>query len=408
MSETGELVLYVGLGQSLIALVPRLRPLGAPTAELDPDRAFVFVPGGDPFFGRTALDRLPPAALADLHPHREGARSGPLTAASAEILKVLGPKDLLLTVNLARKGASILVFGPEAPTESFANLQRCIERAAEIARDRGLGFSRMVISWVQGQADARAPRGVYSGLLQKLVGETEALFARVTGRAGQVLWCMSQNVITKASDRRCVAMDQLDMARALAGQMVMACPEYMLERSDGLHLTPMSAAYLGALHGRAIRQVLAGGAWEPLHMAGASVVEDRVTVRFAGGRGRLVAAAHDPAQGPVRIGARAVENLGFSVQLRRGPAVKIVEATITGDCEVQLQMDCILQSGTQLTLGLPPDVGLPEGFVAGDPGSARGACSNLRTEGDGTDVLGQKLWDWAIHQTVPITPAAAG
>lgn len=58
--------------------------------------------------------------------------------------------------------------------------------------------------------------------------------------------------------------------------------------------------------------------------------------------------------------------------------------------------------GDYVGLGLPPDLGFPEGFVAGDPASARGACSNLRTDGDGTEVLGLPLWDWAIYQTIPI------
>ncbi len=403
----GELVLYVGLGQSLLGLVPRLRPLSAKPGDIDPGRALVFVPGGDARFGVNTLQALPPTALAEVHPHRRGGRSGPLTFASEAILAGLGPQDVLLTVNLAQKGASIRAFAASAQTGSFANLRRCVVRADEIARARGLRFGRMVISWVQGQADRRAPRGTYSAMLQGLVTDTEALHREVTGVEGRLLWCISQNVVTKASDLRCVAYDQCDAVQAMAGRMIMACPEYMLERSDGVHLTPMSAAYLGALHGRAIARVLSGGRWQPLEMASATRSGDTVRVRFIGGVGRLVADAYDPATGPVRVGVRAVPNLGFRWSQRSGPPPDILRCDIVGEREVLVRLSHTPTPGVpaRLTLGLPPEIGLPEGFTAGDPRTARGACSNLRTEGDGVQILGLPLRDWAIHHSVPVTAA---
>lgn len=407
MQAGGELVLYVGLGQSHLALMPRLRPLSAKPAEIDPRRALVFVPVGDTRFGVNTLTALPPTALDEVHPHLRGGRSGPLTFAGEAILGVLGPKDALLTVNLAQKGASIDAFGAVAQTESFANLRRCVLRAEEVARARGLRFGRMVVSWVQGQADSRAPRGSHSAKLQALVAETEALHREVTGVSGQVLWCIRKNVVTKASDRRCVADDQRDAVLALAGRMIMAGPEYMLERSDGVHLTPMAAAYLGALHGRAIARVLSGGSWQPLEMASATLSGDTVRVRFTGGDGELVANAYGPASGPVRIGVRAVPNLGFHWSQRGGPAPDIIGCAIAGDREVRLRLSHPVdpEVSARLTLGLPPDIGLPEGFTAGDPGTAQGACANLRSAGDRSQILGLPLRDWAIHHSVPVTAA---
>lgn len=255
--------------------------------------------------------------------------------------------------------------------------------------------------------DSRAPRGSHSAKLQALVAETEALHREVTGVSGQVLWCISQNVVTKASDRRCVANDQRDAVLALAGRMIMAGPEYMLERSDGVHLTPMAAAYLGALHGRAIARVLSGGSWQPLEMASATLSGDTVRVRFTGGDGELVTDAYDPATGPVRIGVRAVPNLGFHWSQRGGPPPDIIGCAIVGDREVRLRLSHPVdpEVSARLTLGLPPDIGLPEGFTAGDPGTAHGACANLRSAGDGSQILGLPLRDWAIHHSVPVTAA---
>jgi hypothetical protein len=403
----GELVLYVGLGQSLLDLVPRLRPLSAKPGDIDPGRALVFLPGGDTRFGVNTLNALPPAALDQVYPLRRGGRSGPLTFASQAIVQALGPRDVLLTVNLARKGARLAAFGASAETESFANLRRCVLRAEEIAHERGLRFGRMVVSWVQGQTDNRTPRGTYSAMLQALVADTAALHHSVTGVAGQVLWCISQNVATQSGERRCVALDQVDAVQALPGRMIMACPEYMLERSDGVHLTPMAAAYLGALHGRAVAQTLAGARWQPLEMVSACLAGDAVSVGFAGGAGRLIADAHDPAKGAVRVGARAVPNLGFHWTQRRGEPPGIVGHEIVGDRAVRLRLSHapLPDVSARLTLGVPPDIGNPEGFVTGDPATARGACTNLRTEGDGSQILGFPLQDWAIHTSVQVTVA---
>lgn len=396
-APAARLVLYLGLGQSLLALVPRLRPLGETPGPLDPQRAWVFGAGGDPRVAADPTQDLPEALLAAPVPHLRHGRSGPLTAASAAMLEALGPEDRLLTVNLARRNAAIDLFLPGGA--AFRNVERCLARAAALAGEQGLRFERLVVSWVQGQADARTPHLVYLARLGALVDGLEAAFAATGGR-GRLVFCLSQTTAFYQAGRRGVPLAQLELAEARAGQVVLAGPEYMLERSDGVHLKPRGAVRLGALHGRAIRRVLTGAGCTPLRMIDARVAGAEVKVTFAGGQGDLEPAA--AAAGPVEVGVRALAHLGFVWQPPRGMATRIVDARVSGPREVSLTLSETPPhlEKTLLALGFPDGIAMPEGFVAGDPATARGGATGLRTGGGDPGPFGEPIQDWALLQRI--------
>jgi len=403
-AANGELLVYVGLGQSLLASTPYLRPLSGRPGLLDKDRAFVFGQTGEPATGGNPLLDLSEAAFASLYPHARAGRSGPLTAAATEILSALAPQDQLLTVNLARKGAKIGDFGAASPSASFRNLRRCLDRAAAHAAERGLRLDRLVLSWVQGQADRRAPRSVYLLELQRIVADVDALFAEVTAGRGRVLVCLSQLTATEPAGRRSVPLAQSDLAMADPARCILAGPEYMLERSDGVHLKPRSAVYLGALHGRAIACRLRGDDWTPLHMVEAKAMGATVTVTFAGGLGPL-----DPDYQPAfheaeGIGVRQLPHLGFGLQAPGQPEVALLGASILGPREVRLDLSAPVVAGKALIyLGYPDGIGPPEGFVLGDPASAKGGATTVRTTGSAAPGSGLHLHDWALQQVIAVS-----
>lgn len=397
-APAAELVLYLGLGQSLLALVPRLRPLGLKPGLLDPERAWVFGQGGDPRVADDPTQDLREGTLAEPVPHRRQGRSGPLTAASAVMLGALGPQDRMLTVNLARRNTAVDAFLPGRA--AFRNVERCLARAAAVAGDRGLRFERLVVSWVQGQADARTPHRACLERLGALVDGLDAALRERTGPRGQLLFCMSQTTAFYPPGRRGVPLAQLEFAEARPGQVVLAGPEYMLERSDGVHLKPRGAVRLGALHGRAIRRAWAGAAWGPLRMVQALVLGSEVKVAFAGGLGDLEAAAG--ASGPVEVGVRALEHLGFVWQAPRGVTTRIVAARISGQREVTLALSETPPhlEKTLLALGFPDGIGPPEGFAGGDPATAQGGATALRTSKGDPGPFGDILHDWALQQRI--------
>ena len=372
---------------------------------LDARRAWVFNAKGDPRIVDKPLRDLPEGLLESLYPHLRNGRSGPLTIASQVILAHLGPQDQLLTVNLAQKSAQIGDFGAATGTASFRNLERCLTRAAELAEARGLRLQRLVVSWVQGQADRNAKRARYRDSLVALVGEVEALFRQIAGPGAKVLFCLSQFTATGSPGLRCVPLAQSDLAALDPARCILAGPEYMLERSDGTHLKPRSAFFLGALHGRAIGRWMKGADWQPLAMDRAEIDGTLVRVSFSGGVGPL---EQQPAYGFDRtrgVGVRPLPHLGFRWLDRGAAEATLVDASITGPREVRLTLshaprrpeDC------SLILGFPQGISGPEGFVAGTPDLARGGATNLRTQGEPVPGLGLHLQDWALQQVIPVT-----
>ena len=394
----GELVLYLGLGQSLLALVPRMRPLGEKPGPVDAARAWVFGAGGEPKVADDPTQDLPEDALGDPVPHLRHGRSGPLTAASAAILGAIGPDDRLLTVNLARRNTGVDAFLPGGA--AFRNVERSLARAAALAAGRGLRFKRLVVSWVQGQADARLPHRVHLERLGAMVDGLEATLARATGGHGRLVFCLSQTTAFYDPGRRGVPLAQLEFAEARAGQVILAGPEYMLERSDGVHLKPRGAVRLGALHGRAIRRALLGEGWAPLRIVSAQVSERDVRVHFAGGIGDLQVA--ETAAGPVEVGVRPLPDLGFRWHPPRGVATRIVAARVSGPREVVLTLSETppYLEKTLLFLGFPDGISQPEGFVNGDPAKANGAATGLCTAGGDPGPFGETLQDWALQQRI--------
>ena len=403
----GELLVHLGMGQSLLALTPYLRPMAGPSGPLDRRRAWVFSENGDPRIVDKPLRGLPEDALAAVYPHLRNRRSGPLTIASQAMLAHLGPQDQLLTVNLAQKSARLGDFAPGSGTASFRNLERCLTRAAELAATRGLRLERLVVSWVQGQADRGGKRAGYRAALAALVAEVEALFRQIAGPDARVLFCLSQFTATADPGLRCVPLAQSDVADLDPARCIMAGPEYMLERSDGTHLKPRSACYLGALHGRAIGRWLRGEDWQPLRMDRAEVDGTEVCVSFSGGVGALEpgpAQGFDPARG---VGTRALPHLGFRWLDSGNPDATVIDAQITGPHEVRLTLSHapLQPNDCRLILGFPKGLGRPEGFVTGTPDTARGGATNLRTTGESIPTLGLHLQDWALQQVIALTPA---
>lgn len=391
-------MLYLGLGQSLLALTPRQRPLGQAPKPVDPVRAWVLSASGTPRVADDPTQDLPGDALGETAPHLRDGRSGPLTAASAEILAALGAADRLLTVNLARRNTEIAAFLPGGA--AFRNLERCLAHGVALAAARGLRFERLVVSWVQGQADARTPHSLYVDRLGALIDGIEAALAAVTGGGGSLLFCLSQTTAFYRAGRRGAALAQAEVAATRPGQVVMAGPEYMLERWDGVHLKPRGAVRLGVLHGRAIRRALLGEAWEPLRMVEAEVRGAEVRVRFAGGIGDLEHSVQG--EGPVEVGVRPLEHFGFAWNPPRGVTTRITAAQISGAREVTLTLSEAPPhlEKTLLTLGFPHGIGLPEGFSGGDPALAGGGATGLRTGGGGPDPFAGTLHDWALQQRI--------
>ena len=85
-------------------------------------------------------------------------------------------------------------------------------------------------------------------------------------------------------------------------------------------------------------------------------------------------------------------------------SARVIAANIIGPRQVSLTLSeiPILTERVRLLLGFPEGIGLPEGFVAGNPETARGGATGLRTTGEGRVVLGLPIQDWALQQAIAL------
>lgn len=399
--EYDALALYFGLGQSLMEGVAR-RKFVLSQGPIAPSRALMFETGKRaPVVGDARL-ALPPRVFEELTDLESRRQETPMTEASRALLPALGATEALLGANFGRRGLRFEQL--DAGSEVFANLCRGLESIAASASGAGLPVSRMLLSWIHGHADRGMSAADYARRLFALERDLGAVLARVAPGA-PLLLCLSQTTVRHQQlGGDGVALGQLRAARRSGGRILLACPEYMLERSDGTHLTARAYGLLGAYHGRAMAETLAGRPWVPLHMVAARRAGTVVTVAFAGGEGPLVTGIHDPQAGRVAMGVRALRNLGFGWRQSEGPLARITEVAITGPREVTLRLNLAPPETARctVTLGLFRTTPGAEGFCQGDPRRAHGCATNLRTESPVTDAFGHPLHDWACTQRQPV------
>ncbi|WP_161347404.1 hypothetical protein [Frigidibacter albus] len=398
LSRYRKLAVYIGMGQSFIDGVGHGN-LRETTQAIAPGRAVTTRTSGD------LQNLLPDRAYSGLYDTGTGrGRETPLLQASAGILPALEPDEGLLTMNFGRGGFGYAKLRKTGSTAVYDNWLRAIDQQQRYAASAGLTLTRLFVSWVHGHADGKLSAAEYQANLLELLGDLAADFAsRAPG--AETLICLSQLACRAGGERFAVGLAQHHAAQA-EPRILMACPEYPIARVDGTHMTGAGYALLGAYHGRAIRKTLQCGAkWQPLHMASAERIGASVRVRFAGGEGDLTFDAHRPDQGAVVMGVRPLADRGFTWVQSGGTEAAITGVALTGRREITigLSADPGASACARLILGATPAGGSgQEGFVGGDPATATGGATNIRTIGTDTDAWGRVLHDWALLSEIEV------
>jgi len=400
-SRYRKLAVYIGMGQSFIDGIGHGN-LRQTTEAIAPGRAVATRTSGD-------LQHLLPegayAALVDTGTGR--GRETPLLQASAGILPALEADEGLLTMNFGRGGYGYAKLRKGGSTAVYENWLRALDHQQGYAAGAGLTLSRLIVSWVHGHADGRLSVAEYQANLLALLDDLALDFAaRAPG--AETLICLSQLACRAGLERYGIGLAQHHAAQA-EPRILMACPEYPIERVDGTHMTGPGYALLGAYHGRAIRKTLQSGVkWQPLHMARAERLGATVRVHFAGGEGDLTLDAWTPDQGAVVMGARPIADAGFTWAQSGGTEAEITALAVTGRREITLTLsaDPGEVDVARLVLGATPKgSGGQEGFVDGDPRTASGGATNIRTTGSDTDAWGRVLHDWALLTDIEVVRA---
>lgn len=327
---------------------------------------------------------------------KESSRETPASQIGYELTQVgaLPATSAAMVVGTGRSGTAYA--GLKKGTQPYANLISSIRRARIMAGLNGLVYEAKTVSFIQGEDNISDSLATYQGHLEELQADLSGDVAIYTGVVGDVLLFVDQisnwtkyGAMPPTSD---VPLAQLQAALANPGKIFCVCPKYFLSTvSDGIHLTAQSSARLGAYHGRAVRQTLAGTPWLPLHISSAVRSGATIVLTYAGG---------DPST-DISIDTTLVSNPGSNgfewVQVG-GAAQTITSITKTGV--------------RQLTIGLSGDPGAPSsqqigyartGLSGANGGPTTGPRGNIRDNSTDTTAYGDPMHNWACHQLINVS-----
>jgi hypothetical protein len=404
-----SMFVYIGMGQSLMEGVGHGNK-AVSFGEISAGRVLMFKTGRfDPKVSADPKNLFVDEYFDTLVDLEGGARETPVTQAANVMLPSLESNEALLVSNFGRSGFNYGQLKKNGTTAVYANFVRLLNRLTLYSNLKGVPISGMAVSWVHGHANSRDSQAAYAAKVVEMQSTLTSDYQASSGNTDQVLLCLSQNTIkngaTLAPGDLRVAGGQLQAALYKPHKIIMACPEYHLERSDRAHLKGETSAILGAYHGLAIKRTLDGLVWLPLHIISATRRSNLITVTFAGGEGDLVFDQYDPAKGSVRTGVRALKDKGF-VWKQTGGTEQIISSVAIKSARVilvTLSGDPGAASEEILDLGVFTTSGSSEGFTGGDPRTSSGCATNIRTNSPNTDTFGNALHDWACHQRIQLS-----
>lgn len=277
-------------------------------------------------------------------------------------------------------------------TIAWSNLVLGCWRARLKAALLGLDFQIPALCWDQGEGNAGGAAGAYLAALQELQADITDLVAQMNGlpASGQVPLVYSQlSSFPNFSVGPNLPIDQLAAHIANPTRCVLVGPKYQYTYVDGAHLDANGQHLRGAMMGRAISQLMAGGTPKPLYALSAVRTGNQVLATFNVPSGALtldITAVTDPG------------TYGFKwSDAGNGNAVTISSVSIASATTLLITLSAV-PTGTDQAIRVALDA--PPGSPTGRTVGAR-CC--LRDTSPDTDRLGQKMYNWACHQRIAVT-----
>ena len=188
-----------------------------------------------------------------------------------------------------------------------------------------------------------------------------------------------------------VPIGQWQAARDNPGKIYLCTPKYMLPHwSDGIHMTNVSARWLGAMQGRCVDRIVRQGLpWRPL-------VPWRITRS-----GAVVTLDYHVPSGTLALDTTNVTmspagNYGFEWYEEGGSGTTISSVAITGSNKIQLTLSGT-PTGTNQRIRYAYT-----GIRYNQAGPTSGPRGNLRDTETATSIDGDPLWDWGIAFDEPV------
>lgn len=278
-------------------------------------------------------------------------------------------------------------------TVPFDNSIVAVTRGKQIADAEGKEFACLSASFVGGESNRQNTLTQYSGKLLTYHGSYKTRINAITGNEDNfvIVSCQMSNWTAFASTFATSDVPLAQLQTAIDDPDKFACvgPKYFLDTyTDGVHLTGVSEARLGAYHGRVHEAISKGQPWKPLYPTAAVRTGASVVLTFNVPEGPLVfdtALVSDPG------------NFGFEWHdSGDGNAVTISNVTITGQDQVTITL-------SEIPTGSNQQVGIGRtGIIGNHGGPTSGPRSNLRDSSSDIDDMGYPMYNWCCHSLIAV------
>lgn len=239
-----------------------------------------------------------------------------------------------------------------------------VQAAYNLATAQGKSMAFPAVFWTQGESDAATTN--YGDLLRQLVNDYNTDGIAITGQTQPVhliSWqCSSPGGLNAGVQTLRLANDY-DLVHV-------ACPAYIFDYDDTVHINSLSAKWLGGYYGLVYKRVIVDGKkWEPLQPIGHAVLGNTIDLIF-NKTGLVFDTTTVPAQ----------TNQGFSLTNAGGATITNVE--IVQPNRVRLTCSTNVATGWVARYGL--------GVTAAGKGAYVGAAGNLR-DSQGESLVYQQI-----------------
>lgn len=273
-------------------------------------------------------------------------------------------------------------------TPFYTRFLEHVTAAFNNAATLGKAFVLHAVPWLQGEADITDGTlyADYRSRLVTLQSDIEADVQAITGQASPV-WLIPYQSSYGVTISRAISTAIFDETAVNDGIALMGAT-YQFPYADGIHMTNVGYAWLGAYFGRAYKQlVVEGRRPDVLRPISVTCVGTRLRIRFKVPTLPLVIDT-------LTIGA-ATDN-GFVVQDDTGTLTLSNQLIINGDT---------WQATLNRSLGANPRARYAFDVLGTGVAITSGASGNLRDSTDETvlvDAVERPLWHWAAPFDLPV------
>lgn len=275
-------------------------------------------------------------------------------------------------------------------TGPYATGMAQVSAGVSVASAAGLSYRMRAVAVVHGESDHVNASMAYADDVLQWQADYEADIATATGQTGPIpmLLCQVSSHTAYGTPTSLIPSAQLAAARARPDRIFVVGPKYFLTYTDGVHIDGASERWLGEYYAKVVHRVLVEGEpWLPVSPREVTVDGAVVRVEF-----------HVPAP-PLVLDTEAVSdpgNFGFEIFDAAAPMpTTIVDVALDGPDAVQITLSAPPNPGARIRYAFTGGAGAPAGPMTG----ARG---NLRDSDDTASMVGNPLWNWAVHFDEPI------